>query len=90
MEMKTESEYPHVKQWNPRYLAYCNANHNHPEAQILIDEKKYPGGKMTGFIIWNRLHWALFFKEQGLIKQPDVITHDIHKQYNEWLLKYYQ
>jgi hypothetical protein len=82
-------EYPHIKEWNLRYLAYCRANHNVPEAQWLIDKEKYPGGKMTGYILWNRLHWALFFQSLGLEKQPQVISQDMHKQYDEWLLKYY-
>lgn len=87
--MSIKEEYPRIREWNPRYLAYADANHNLPQEQILIDRQKYPGGYMAGFIIWNRLHWSLFFQSLGLNKNPAVITEDVHKQYNEWLLKYY-
>ena len=80
----------HIKEWNPRYLAYCRANHNNPDQQILLDRIKYPGGHMTSFMLWNNLHWVLFFKEaHGLDKQPNVITNKDHRMYNNFLLHYY-
>jgi hypothetical protein len=41
-----------MKDLNPRYLAYCHANGKTVEEMKAFDEKKYPGGRMCGFIIW--------------------------------------
>jgi len=81
----------HIKKWNPRYLAYCRANHYEPDVQNAIDRKQYPGGFMTGFILWNNLHWALFFKEvYGIDNYKDYVKgEDTHKQYDNFLLHYY-
>ncbi len=41
--------------YNPRYLAYCKAMKvGSPEAMMRRDSKKYPGGCMTGFVLWMR------------------------------------
>jgi len=38
---------------NPRYLEYCRAmGRTDPEEQMEADEEKFPGGCMTGFILW--------------------------------------
>lgn len=38
--------------WNPIYLAYATAHGRTPEAQLEADRVTYPGGNMTGFILW--------------------------------------
>lgn len=38
--------------WNPIYLAYATAHGRTPEAQLAADRATYPGGNMTGFILW--------------------------------------
>ena len=35
-----------------RYALYAKANGRTPEAQLAADKVKYPGGCMTGFILW--------------------------------------
>lgn len=37
---------------NPNYIQYCNFYGNDPELQLEIDSKLYPGGCMTGYILW--------------------------------------
>jgi hypothetical protein len=37
---------------NPRYLAYCRAHGRTPAEMLEHDDKEWPGGKMTGFILW--------------------------------------
>jgi hypothetical protein len=38
--------------WNPRYVIYAEAHGNSPEKQSELDESEWPGGCMTGFILW--------------------------------------
>ena len=42
---------------NTRYLAYCKAHGNTPDAQMAADEVAYPGGKMCGFLLWIGRKW---------------------------------
>ena len=38
---------------NPKYLAYCKAHGEpDPEAMLERDRVEWPGGCMTGFILW--------------------------------------
>lgn len=40
------------KKWNPRFSAYAKAQ-GCTEAEVLRrDDWKYPGGRMTGFVLW--------------------------------------
>jgi hypothetical protein len=41
-----------IKKWNPRFVAYAKSNGNTPEQQLIKDDKKFPGGKMIGFMNW--------------------------------------
>lgn len=42
---------------NPRWLAYCAANGRSPDAQAAHDEEAWPGGRMTGYILWISAKW---------------------------------
>ena len=42
-----------AKEWNPRYLAYCRAHGQMPEDMLEADRKRYPGGCMAGYILWD-------------------------------------
>lgn len=45
---------------NPRYVAYCKSQGRTPDDQLKHDEEKYPGGSMTGFILWTNEKWNEF------------------------------
>jgi hypothetical protein len=53
-----------AKSWNPRYLAYCYPCS--PQNQLALDRKLYPGGCMTGFILWVKARWREFDQIKGL------------------------
>lgn len=52
--------------WNWRYLAYCDAHGRTPDEQLVADEALWPGGKMTGFILWNSAQWEAFAVKKKL------------------------
>lgn len=68
-----------------RYLVYCRKNGNNtPEEQLKIDENKYPGGLMCGFILWIREKINEFYK-----LRPDcfIDRHTLtnHKEFDTFL-----
>jgi hypothetical protein len=71
---------------NPRYLAYCAA-HGHtgdPEGMLAEDSRRWPGGSMTGFILWTRGRW-----DQWLALNPgrslDRLTDADHDAFDRYL-----
>jgi GTP-dependent phosphoenolpyruvate carboxykinase len=47
---------------NPRYIAYAKAHGKTPDAMLAHDKKEWPGGCMTGFILWMREQKGAFRK----------------------------
>ena len=39
--------------YTDEYLAYCAVNHMTPDEMMAHDSEKYPGGKMTGYILFR-------------------------------------
>ena len=43
---------PAQPEYSTRYLAYCAALGRSPDEQLAYDREAWPGGCMTGFILW--------------------------------------
>jgi hypothetical protein len=43
-----------MTKWNPRYVAYAADFDKTPEERLETDAVEWPGGKMTGFILWMK------------------------------------
>jgi len=41
-----------MREWNPRFRAYANAQGRTPAEQLDHDREAWPGGHMTGYILW--------------------------------------
>lgn len=68
---------------NPRYIAFATANGHTPDEQFEADKVKWPGGPMTGFILWIRERWAEWGESTGTARFPK--TDAIHAAFNAWL-----
>lgn len=55
-----------MESWNPYYVAYASAHGKTPQEMIIHDGITYPGGNMTGFMLWINEMKSLFY-----IKSPE-------------------
>lgn len=84
------------EEMNPRYVEYCRAHGKTPDEMLAFDTKRWPGGKMCGFILWNMDKVQEFTSQwKGCRCLADVSLallgdgkgekKDVHIIYNEWL-----
>lgn len=71
--------------YQPRYIAYCRANGNTPQAQDVADRQLWPGGLMCGFILWTQNKWREWQKETGRADLNALTTAD-HDAFDAWLI----
>ena len=51
-----------MNDFQSRYIYYAKSQGNTPENQLIIDEEKYPGGRMCGFILYISEKLRSFYK----------------------------
>lgn len=77
-----------MKEWNPRYLAYCEATGAlGPEATMRRDRETYPGGHMAGFILWIGQEWREWHAERGRVRFAQPLSTVDHEDFDVWLQK---
>lgn len=70
--------------WNRRYLAYCRAQGTpDPDAMIERDHERWPGGPMTGYILWIRERWAEWATANK--RDRNHLTDEDHAAFDAWL-----
>lgn len=72
--------------WQPRYVAYAKSMKMTPEEASVHDDNRWPGGCMTGFILWMHEQSGAFAKHLGI--RAGSIEHQSAKgtvQYTEFL-----
>lgn len=69
--------------YQPRYLAYCAlTGGGSPSATMSRDEKKYPGGKMAGFILWVGEQWREW---EGIFGKVEMKSQEDYDRFDSWL-----
>lgn len=73
--------------WQPRYLAYCRAHGTpDPDAMLARDSERWPGGCMTGYILWINERWREWRASRGMPGTDLVpVTEQEHAEFTEWL-----
>jgi hypothetical protein len=71
--------------WNPRYVAYARASGKHPSQMLSLDRKRYPGGRMSGFIRWIDSKWRKWDQVHAH-PRDHVRTVKEHDDFTAWLL----
>ena len=73
----------------PRYLAYCRAHGRSPEDMLAYDKARYPGGHMTGFILWLGDRWRVFCRMHGTWDTAELERKlglvEAHRDFDTWL-----
>lgn len=69
--------------WNPRYVAYAKAHDSDPETILEADHERWPGGVMTGYIIWIQEKWNEWLKVKG--SRDLILTTQHHEEFDRWL-----
>jgi len=74
----------------PRYLAYAQAHGRTPDEMLAHDRGAWPGGCMTGFMVWVREQWHAWYTETG--ERPEhgsFASPRQHAALDAWLARRY-
>ena len=72
------------KGWNPRFVEYAAEQGRTPEEQTISDREAFPGGCMTGFILWIGERWTEWAKLRGR-NLAEPTTGSDHLDFDRWL-----
>ena len=74
--------------FNPRYMAYCRAcGIIDPEEMLNVDDQRWPGGKMTGYLLWCDEAWRQFFVFHPSMGGEKRGNRETHEAFDAWLAK---
>lgn len=70
--------------WNPRYKSYAAFHGHDPDTQLHFDSIKYPGGVMTGYILWIKNQLLAYRHSVGKSLNEPMFESD-QKAFDQWL-----
>jgi hypothetical protein len=70
--------------YRPRYVSYARSLGLGPEEALELDSKRYPGGKMTGFMLWVQNRWKEWDLAHGH-RRDHVRNDQEHLEFTLWL-----
>lgn len=68
---------------NPRYVLYARSNGKTPSRMLAADKKRWPGGRMAGFLLWSS---TMILRAR--VEHPEWFIGPSlwnHKAYDAWL-----
>jgi hypothetical protein len=75
---------PVKKEWCSRLVRYARVHGHTPDEQIALDEKKWPGGKMWGYMGWIQDKWVQWRNLKGY-KSDTPLSHQDQEDFDRWL-----
>ena len=79
---------PRASHWNPRYVAYATAHGRPPGDMLAHDLDRWPGGRMTGYILWITEAWRRWAVAAGHPRAHSPTAHlskQDHVAFDKWL-----
>ena len=70
---------------NPRFVAYARQHGKTPREMLEHDKKRFPGGRMAGFILWIGARWGEWHEARGLRRHEHILTDRDHADFDDWL-----
>lgn len=70
--------------WNPRYVAYATAHGHSPQDMLAVDRARFPGGHMTGYVVWIDGQWREWRELHGRSWLAALTAAD-HASFDAWL-----
>lgn len=75
-----------VEQFNPIYVQYARVHgESDPRRMLERDRETWPGGLMTGFLIWNAARRAEWEPERRRLANTDIFYEHIEVEFRRWL-----
>lgn len=74
--------------WNLRYVAYAAAHGRTPDDMLAHDFDRWPGGRMTGYILWINQAWCCWAAAAGHPRADAPTAHlskRDHLAFDRWL-----
>lgn len=74
--------------YNPRFVNYARVHGRTPDEMFDADRARFPGGRMAGFLAWNRAHLHAFYvaHPEAFYKSPGDIARLVdHAAYDAYL-----
>lgn len=69
---------------NALYQVYCRENGNDEAAQLAIDEERWPGGKMCGYMLWCGEKWREWRTLKGFA-QDRPLSETERNEFMKWV-----
>lgn len=70
--------------WNPRFVAYAKAHNRTPEEMLVLEEERFPGGKMAGYMLWVGGRWREWRAIHGICWDAFLSEED-YREFDAWL-----
>lgn len=72
--------------YQPRYVAYAKAHGKTPDGMMAHDDKRWPGGCMTGFILWMAEKTGQYARATGRRRGNIELEAEIRTtKFDQWL-----
>ena len=70
-----------------RYTVYAAQHGKTPDEMLAHDKKRWPGGKMCGFMLWINKRWQEWHEAKGYRRHDYIVTSADHVDFDAWIVQ---